>query len=124
MTPFQLQVWESFRAVIEGILGNNKSENYEELVESLMDNLNMLGCSLSPKLHLLDSHLDYFPANLGAVSEEQGERFHQDISVIEKRYQGRYDVNMMADYCWLLDTEEYAIYKRKKAKAGFENEFK
>jgi hypothetical protein len=34
---------------------------------------------MSLKVHFLNAHLDYFPENLGAVSEEQGERFHQDI---------------------------------------------
>ncbi|GBP38254.1 hypothetical protein EVAR_18134_1 [Eumeta japonica] len=31
------------------------------------------------KLHYLHSHLDHYPENLGDLSEEQGERFHQDI---------------------------------------------
>jgi hypothetical protein len=53
-------------------------------------------------VYFLNAHLDYFPENLGAVSEEQGERFHQDIKEMEKRYQGRWTVNMMRDYCWLL----------------------
>ncbi|UYV67878.1 K02A2.6-like [Cordylochernes scorpioides] len=39
------------------------------------------------KIHFLHSHLDFFPDNLGAVSDEHGERFHQDISSVEKRYQ-------------------------------------
>jgi hypothetical protein len=30
------------------------------------------------------------------VSEEQGERFHQDIKEMEWRYQGRWNVNMIA----------------------------
>ena len=34
------------------------------------------------------SHLSFFPSNLGAVSGEHGERFHQEISTIEERYQG------------------------------------
>jgi len=34
---------------------------------------------MSVKVHFLHSHLDYFPENLGAMSEEQGERFHQDL---------------------------------------------
>ncbi|GBL84400.1 hypothetical protein AVEN_117167-1 [Araneus ventricosus] len=38
-------------------------------------------------------------------SEEQGERFHQDVRDIERRYQGRWDVNMLADYCWMLRRE-------------------
>ena len=40
---------------------------------------------MSIKLHFLDSHIYYFPENLGDYSEEQGERFHQDIYNMEKR---------------------------------------
>ena len=38
-------------------------------------------CNMSLKIHFLHSRLDFFPANLanlGAVSDEQCERFHQD----------------------------------------------
>ncbi|GBN66764.1 hypothetical protein AVEN_52333-1 [Araneus ventricosus] len=38
-------------------------------------------------------------------SEEQGERFRQDIRDVERRYQGKWDVNMLADYCWMLRRE-------------------
>ena len=57
---------------------------------------------MSITLQYLHSHLDRFPDNLGDVSEEQGERFHQDIKVMEDRYQGRWDSHMMSDYCWSL----------------------
>ena len=50
----------------------------------------------------MDCHVEYFPKNLGDYSEEQGDRFHQDIKMIEQRYQGRWDINMMIDYCWIL----------------------
>lgn len=40
----------------------------------------ILGCNMNLKLHFVDLHLHFFPENLSAVSEEQGERFHQDIS--------------------------------------------
>jgi hypothetical protein len=30
--------------------------------------------------------LEIIPENLGAVSEEQGESFHQDIKGVERRY--------------------------------------
>jgi hypothetical protein len=58
--------------------------------------------------------LDLFPQNLGAVSDEHGERFHQDIAVMEKRYQGKLSVNMLSDYCWSIirDVPE-TNYKRK-----------
>ena len=53
----------------------------------------------------LDSHLDIFPVNLGAVRDEKDERFHQDIQFMEDRYQGRWDCHMMADYCWNIQRE-------------------
>ena len=39
-----------------------------------------LGCCMSLKVHSLQAHLDYFPQNLGDMSEGNGERFHQDQS--------------------------------------------
>jgi len=44
---------------------------------------------MSLKIHFLESHLNFFPENLGEVSDEHGERFHQDILDLEKRYQGK-----------------------------------
>lgn len=44
-----------------------------------------VGCRMSLKMHFHDSHLDYFPENLIAVSEEQEERFHQNIREMEQR---------------------------------------
>ncbi|GBN51420.1 hypothetical protein AVEN_180576-1 [Araneus ventricosus] len=42
--------------------------------------------------------------------EEQGERFYQDVRDIERRYRGRWDVNMLADYCSILRREkEYVV---------------
>ena len=55
------------------------------------------------KNHFLESHLDSFPEYLGEVSDEHGERFHQEIMAMEKRYQGKWTSSMLADY---LDTEE------------------
>ncbi|KDR17432.1 hypothetical protein L798_08559 [Zootermopsis nevadensis] len=58
-----------------------------------------MGYNKSLKIHFLHSHLDFFPQNLGAVSDEHGECFHQDISVMEKQYQGKWNVNILPDYC-------------------------
>ena len=55
----------------------------------------------------------FFRENLGDVSEEHGERFHQDIQTMEKRYQGRWDSAMMGDYVWSLIRETDTIHKRK-----------
>jgi len=44
-----------------------------------------MGAIMCIKLHFLCSHLDHFPENRGDLSDEQGERFHQDISEMEVR---------------------------------------
>jgi len=75
-------------------------------------------------MHFLHNHIDQFPGNLHDYSEEQGERFHQDIKEMERRYQGRWDVNMMADYCWTLkgDCKSREIKrKRNLLHRSFEN---
>ena len=66
------------------------------------------------------SHLACFPENLGDVSEEQGERFYQDISGMEVRYQGRWDATMLADYCWSIKRDDAgASHFRKLVKRQF-----
>jgi hypothetical protein len=49
-----------------------------------------------------------------AVSKEYGERFHQDISRMEKRYSGKWNSDMLTDYCWTLVQESQTGYKRQK----------
>lgn len=112
--------WNSFKIVCRDFLGNKKADNYTELVDTLLKCYQKLGCNMSLKMHFLHSHLDFFPANLGAVSDEHGERFHQDISVMENRYQGKWSFSMLADYCWTLkrDVPE-AQYSRKSYATTF-----
>ena len=73
MTALERAAWLSFVAVVQNFLGNNKAENYSELVNRMLLAFRDLGCNMSIKLHFLNSHLDQFPDNLGAVSDEQGE---------------------------------------------------
>lgn len=61
-----------------------------------------LGFIMNVKMHLMHSHVNYFPENLGHCNEEHGERFNQDIKDVKNRYQIRCNVNMMADYYWVL----------------------
>ena len=55
---------------------------------------------------------EFLRPNLGDVSEEHGERFHQDIQTMEKRYQGRWDAAMMDDYIWCLIRDDDKVHKR------------
>lgn len=121
MTTLEKEAWMSFRKVVENFLGNRRSDNYAELVADLLKNFQKLGCRMSLKVHFLHSHLDWFPENLGDYSDEQGERFHQDISEMEKRYQGRWDSHMMADYCWSLKRDTQEEHKRQGVRRSFKN---
>ena len=98
MTDVEKRAWNSFVAVVKGFLGNTKTANYKDLVETLLDSFHVLGCNMSIKVHFLKSHLNEFPANLGDMSDEHGKRLHQDIKVMEERYQGQWNTHMMADY--------------------------
>ena len=104
--------------LVSNFLSNTKSPNYKELVKNLLCAFQKLGFNMSVKIHFLHSHLDYFPENLGAMSEEQGERFHQNTKTIEKWYQGRWNVNTMADYCLCLmrDKKTYEYSRKPKRK--------
>jgi len=105
MTDIELSAWSSFIALVENFVGNHKAHNYVELVEDMLTKYQEMGANMSMKVHYLHSILDRFPENLGDFSEEQGERFHQDIKVMEDRYQGRWDIHMMADHCWCLQRD-------------------
>jgi hypothetical protein len=87
---------------VKNFVGNKKADNYTQLAEDMLFHFNRLGCNMSVKVQYLHSYVDRFPQNLGDISEEQGERFHQHIKTMEARYQGRWDAHMMADYCWNL----------------------
>ena len=78
--------WKAFELVETKFLGNTKADNYMELVSNLLKAYSRMGRNMSLKKHFLDSHLDFFPPNCREVSDEHGERFHQDISSMEKRY--------------------------------------
>lgn len=121
MTAIQKDAWLSFKDVVQNFLGNNRDPKFKTIVSTMLQNFKRLGCLMSMKLHFLFSHLDYFPENVGAFSEEMGERFHQDFKEKERHYQGRWDKKMMADYCWSLKREDNSTsHKRKSLQRSFD----
>lgn len=54
-----------------------------------------LGYNISLKNNFIHLRLDFFPDNYGDVNDKHGERFHQENSVMDKSYQGKY-VTMFA----------------------------
>lgn len=120
LSPLELKAWLAFKWICANFLGNNRSHAYKDGVEKLLDAYKEMDCRMSLKMHFLHSHLAFFPENLGAVSDEQGERFHQDITAMEVRYQGFWNESMMADHCWMLYRENPdQMFKRKSYSQRF-----
>ena len=78
MTQVERDAWLSFVSAT-----NTKADNYVHLVNDVLEKFKRSNIQMSIKIHFLFSHLDRFPENLEAVNDEQGERLHQDIKVIE-----------------------------------------
>jgi len=45
--------WDSFKFVVKGFLGNRRAQNYEELVNNLLQSYQKLGCNMSLKIHFI-----------------------------------------------------------------------
>ena len=67
-------------------LGNNRTENHQELDETMKKDLKHMGFMMSLKVHRLHAHLEKFKNKMGPFSEEQEERFHKDIMDFELQY--------------------------------------
>jgi len=106
--------------------GNQKSENYEELIAELIENHQQLGCLINLKLHFLKSHLQHFPDNLEITVKNKAKDSTKILSQIhkemERRYQGRWDKHMMADFCWMLK-RKYVMKDRKRKRNPLHRSF-
>ena len=116
LTKKEHAAWESFRAVALNFLGNHRAQNYRQIVDNMLTAYSEMGSNMPLKIHFLHFHLDVFPENCGAVSEENGERFHQTISTFERRYQGAWSTSMLADYCWTVVRDVPEVQYRRKLK--------
>ena len=111
----ELLTWLSLKLVKTNFLRNYRSAEYEKEIKKLLKSFRQLGVWMPVKVHFLWSHKDYFPKYYGYLSEEQGECFHQDIHIMEERYQGRWDVNVLADYSWYLKRDAVAVEHRRES---------
>ena len=106
--------------MVRNFLGNNKAVNYKELIEKMFKCYHEIGANVSIKVHFRDSHLDKFPDNCGDFSDEQGERSHQDLNIMENRHQERWDKRMMADYFYSIKPDLSDVqHDRKSQKRRF-----
>ena len=77
--------WLSFKRICKDFLGNHKAANYQDVVQDLLTLYKALGCNMSLKIHFLESHLYFFPENLGEVSCKHGERLKMFFWVFPRR---------------------------------------
>ena len=92
--------WRSFKDLCEQFLGNHRSQNYEQVVENFLKSFKEIGANMTLKMHFFEAHLDHFAKNCGAASDEDGEKFHQEISELESWYAGRVTPGLLAEYVW------------------------
>ncbi|UYV70966.1 hypothetical protein LAZ67_8001268 [Cordylochernes scorpioides] len=110
--------WLALIDIVKHFSGNNKSPSYVRIVENLISKFHKLECITNLKFNFMDSHLNFSPDNLGAESEEQGERFHQDIKIIEHRYNGLWNQRFDAkDWpSWKQQFSRYRLLSNLNAK--------
>lgn len=80
----------------------------------MITNLGLMDYKMSIKHNLLNSHIENFPENLGVVSEEQDERFHQVLEELGRLISKTLKFWQDYDYCWLLKRDDpKRKFKRK-----------
>lgn len=119
LSQVELRAFNAFKSICQHFLGNKRSSNYKEVVNEFLNAYQAMNCNMSIKIHYIHSHLDFFPSNLGQFSDEHGERFHQEMLKLEKRYEGKDKIHMLADYCWFLKRDVNDLHKRKRLQKYF-----
>jgi hypothetical protein len=64
MSNVEREAGLALKDVVSKFTRNYRDQNYKNIINHMQDKFKELGCNMSLKVHLLDSHLDYFPANL------------------------------------------------------------
>jgi len=117
----ETKAWKGLVWICEHVLSHKKTAWSQKHVDEFLENCNKLGINMGLKMHMLHSHFDKFPKKMIDVSDEMGERFHQDIAAMERRFKGRWNESMLAEYCWQLirETPAEIPHKRKDTKPHF-----
>lgn len=106
LSPFEREAFNNMKAVFNNFLGNHRAENYRDIVHNMLMSFSQLKINMTPKMHYLHQHLDFFRDHLGKISDEHGERFHQQIKLIEERFRGKRIENMLAEFIWYSMEEQ------------------
>ena len=73
------RAWKASENIQKKFRDNERAENYCEILRKPISSYSAMGCIML----FLHSHLDFFPVNMEALSDEHDESFHQVISQIK-----------------------------------------
>ena len=79
LNPLEKEAWNQFCLVVKNFLGNCKSSPYASIFLVFFLLLEK-SWGKNVTQNFLHSHLDFFPPDMGEISNERGERFHQELS--------------------------------------------
>lgn len=98
----EIRAFNAFNDVSTYVLSSKVHSNLtnQELVDKLFDAYKQLGCTLTYKMHLLRSHLELFPPNIDDWSDQHGERFHQQLKTLEKRFVAQPHSSLLQRWCF------------------------
>ena len=105
------EAWNQFCLIVKNFFGNCNLSSYASFIQDFFIKVQTSWGKNVTENSLSSFHLDFFPPNMGEISDELGKRFHREIEGLENRYQGRITRNMLADYCWFLQRESATVFK-------------
>ena len=118
LASVELEVWNSLVKAVHKFLGNNKSHDYEKVVQQTVTNFRALDCRMSIKLHFLGSQL--FSHESRSLQRGTGRKVPSEYLYYGKAVSETMECRMMADYCWSLKRSNTAPdYRRKTFKRRF-----
>lgn len=85
----ELVAWDCVKAVIENVLGVNRSPDWRKYIEDMISAFHLINVQMSLKIHFLHCHAEKFGEQSPAESDEHGERFHQVTARLEHWYSGK-----------------------------------
>ena len=67
MTTLEINSWNSFAGAVQNLLENYWSNDYCNVVESILNSYRDIVAIMSIKIHFMYTHLDKFPENCGTI---------------------------------------------------------
>jgi hypothetical protein len=89
--------------------------NYHDIVSDLLKTCKTIVGNMYLEIHFLNSHLDFFPENLGTVGDKNEEHFHQGISNMKSGTKASAGQVCWQTIYWMLKTDAPQTKYSKKS---------